>query len=245
MSRQLPDIGRQTLLLLAWLGLACGCAPQASTADRAHAPAIPGLIEAMKEDAFVFQTEPGIHGATKTLAEMGSPAVEPLIRSLSHEDYRIRVNAAKALGEIGDSKALAPLCAAMTDEVWRVRVNAGWAVEKLGAPAVDALVSLLASDAPRLREAAALGLGRIQNRRAVPALRTAFGEDRDVLVRASAAWALGELKDRDSMDTLIAGLKEKNNLIKASSLTALRKITGIDLGQAAESWQLWRENNRK
>lgn len=245
MSRPLPDIGRQTLLLLAWLGLACGCAPQASTADRAQSSTIPGLIEAMKDDAFVFQTEPGIHGATKTLAAMGSPAVEPLIRSLSHEDYRIRANAAKALGEIGDSKALEPLCAAMTDEVWRVRVNAGWAVEKLGAPAVDALVSLLTSDAPRRREAAALGLGRIQDLRAVPALRTAFSEDQDVLVRASAAWALGELKDWASMDALIAGLQEKNGLIKASSLTAIRKMTGLDLGQAAEPWQLWWERNKK
>lgn len=160
-------------------------------------PAVPELIQAMKNDPFCFNTEPDIAGASKVLAMMGEVASRQVIASLQDDDYRIRVNAAKVLGEIGDPQAVVPLCAAMKDEIWRVRVNARWALEKIGQPAVGALIPLLNSGEPGLREAAAMALGRIKDPRAIPVLQTAFKEDKNNLVRARAARALEELQDRD------------------------------------------------
>ena len=206
-------------------------------------PAVPGLITAMKGDLFCFATEPDIAGASKVLAMMGKGASGPVIAALKHDDYRIRANAAKVLGETGDPQAVEPLCAAAKDEIWRVRVNARWALEKIGKPSVDALLAMLHSSAPMDRESAAMALGRIKDARAIPAFRTALKEDPAVLVRVSAAWALGELRDRDSMDLLISVLNEKNGLVKAGSLCAMRKIAGRDLGDDPEVWQKWRKDH--
>ena len=208
-------------------------------------PAVPELITAMRDDPFCYNTEPDIAGASKVLAMMGKAASGPVIASLKDDDYRIRAHAAKALGEIGDPQAVEPLCAAMNDEIWRVRANARWALEKIGKPSVDALVPLLNSGSPMERESAAMALGRIQDARAIPALRTALKEDQTVWVRVSAAWALGELRDRDSMDMLIAASHEKNGLVRASSLCAMRKIAGRDLGEDPVAWERWHKENPK
>lgn len=95
-------------------------------------PAIPELLEAMKDDPLCFQPEPGITGASKVLAMMGKNVVESVIQMLKSEDFRVRVNAAKVLGEVGDQRAVEPLRASLNDEVWRVRVNARWALEEIG-----------------------------------------------------------------------------------------------------------------
>jgi HEAT repeat protein len=44
------------------------------------------------------------------LGRMGDPeAVEPLIETLWDDDYRVRLKAAWALGQIGDQRAIRPL----------------------------------------------------------------------------------------------------------------------------------------
>jgi HEAT repeat protein len=206
-------------------------------------PAIPELIQSMKNDPFVFKTEPGLSGASKVLAMMNESALNKVVVALKNDDYRIRVNAAKVLGKIGDEKAVKSLCNALSDETWRVRVNARWALQEIGAPAVKSLITLLEIENPQLREAAAMALGNIKDSRSIPILRTTFKKDKNILVRVSAAWALGEFKDKDSIDALITALGEQNGLIRASALCALRKITGQNYTENPENWNRWRENN--
>lgn len=57
--------------------------------------------------------------------------MDRLIRTLQGEDYRARVEAAKALGEIGDPRALGPLTQGLRDLSPDVQVAAEEALQKI------------------------------------------------------------------------------------------------------------------
>jgi hypothetical protein len=61
-----------------------------------------------------------------------------LVGRLKADDFRVRTNAALALGQTGDPAALAPLCAALSDSSDVVRQAVVAALQKLGAPGAAA-----------------------------------------------------------------------------------------------------------
>ena len=58
-------------------------------------------------------------------------AVHELIHLLDHTDFSIRLNAARALGEIGDPAAISPVAELSHDPDWAVRNKAIEAIGKL------------------------------------------------------------------------------------------------------------------
>jgi hypothetical protein len=59
------------------------------------------------------------------LDDIEEPQDAPWARAaVRHEDWRVRVSAARALGRIGDRRELEPLLALLEDPVWRVRYHA-------------------------------------------------------------------------------------------------------------------------
>jgi len=86
--------------------------------------------------AYALQdTDSGVRfAAVMALANMGEPAVEPLIRALGDEEYTVRKEAAESLGKIGDQRALDPLNYALNDPDWPVHRAAVLALEALGKP---------------------------------------------------------------------------------------------------------------
>jgi HEAT repeat protein len=204
-------------------------------------PTVAGLIEELKNDRLTMQAEPGLTGACKVLAGMGPEVVESVLPLLKDSDYRVRANAAKVLGALGDARAAGPLCAALQDEIWRVRINARWALEKIGKGALEPLETTLTSGA---REQAAMALGAIGDPQAQPALAKAVAEDKDTETKIAAVWALGELKNRASIDVLLPLLDgQPPNRLKAGVFAALRKLAGADAGNTSEQWQAWRKAN--
>ncbi len=82
--------------------------------------------------------------AVENLVVIGTPAVEPLIKSLSNEHPNVRRRSADALGRIQDKRALEPLIIALDDEVAQVRVSAAFALGVLiDNRAVDPLIAKL------------------------------------------------------------------------------------------------------
>lgn len=74
---------------------------------------------------FVLLTDPDPGSrwkAIESLARDGDPAaIDPIIRALDDDDWRVRQKAAWALGYIGDTRALLPLRRAMRGEMESVR----------------------------------------------------------------------------------------------------------------------------
>jgi beta-lactamase regulating signal transducer with metallopeptidase domain len=132
---------------------------------------------------------------TNMLSGERSAAVPQLITLLSDTDEWVRMAAARALGELHDSRAVSELMARLSDDHWRVRELATWALSEMKDDrAVTALCAVLISDTrAEVRRGAAEALGEIQSAEALPALKQAL-HDSEPSVSAKAAWAISEIE---------------------------------------------------
>lgn len=122
-------------------------------------------------------------------------AVPQLITLLDDADDYSQMAAARALGELRDSRAVFKLIVTLADENPDVRELAVWALSEMkDARAVTALCNVLLTDTRvEVRRGAAEALGEIQSATALPALRQAL-HDSEPGVSAKAAWAISEIE---------------------------------------------------
>jgi HEAT repeat protein len=152
--------------------------------DRAVEP----LIDVLMKDQYS-----GVRWrAARALAQIGEPAVEPLIGLLSHPVEDIRWKAAIALGEIGDRRAIPPLIWLLHDHDHFVKGRAAHALGLIGRDAIVPLTEALSHGDDDLRWGAAIALGRIRDPSATIPLARAL-RDRSENVRSEAAAALAAI----------------------------------------------------
>lgn len=139
------------------------------------------------------------YGASQ-LAALGTgarPAAAFLVDRLRDPDWRVRRQAAEALGAVGDTLGLEPLMETLADRDgdWSVRAAAARSLGKLGDPrAVATLIAVLNDMNAHVRHMAVIALGRIGTMEAREALAVAVRSDSDGATRFSAARALRELE---------------------------------------------------
>jgi HEAT repeat protein len=116
--------------------------------------------------------------------------VDGLIEALNfQDDHNIRLAAASALGNVGDSRAVDPLISALDDEPG-VNEMAALALGEIGDPrAVEPLTAILDDENWELRSSAAKALGKIGDDRAVDPL-TNLLRDKNEIVRWHSLQAL-------------------------------------------------------
>lgn len=148
--------------------------------------------------------------AAKALALIApAKAVPELAARLDADSDRgVRQSLVKALGRLGDDQGLAALLKALEDRDLQVCQEAALALSRFNSPAAyDALLEALnrkgGRDTWQVRRLAAHALGKLGDRRAVPALIASLRDESDLVVPA-AAEALGELGDRQAVSPLKA-----------------------------------------
>jgi HEAT repeat protein len=94
--------------------------------------------------------------ARKSLVDIGSPAVPPLIESLGTRNKQVRWEAAKALAAIADPAAAGALVKALEDKEFDVRWIAAEGLINIGREGIEPLLRTLIerSDSPWLRQGA-------------------------------------------------------------------------------------------
>jgi hypothetical protein len=133
------------------------------------------------------------------------------------------IEAAKALGRIGEP-AIQPLVGALVRSQCPVaREHTALALARIGAPAVDPLIPVLKDGRMGLRRAAASVLGEIGDERAVEALVGAL-TDSSSLVGTAAAEALGKIGDRRAVEPLTEAAGNRG--VRAHAEWALESIPG-------------------
>jgi hypothetical protein len=156
---------------------------------------VPALVEALRDEEADVRVR-----AAQALAGIGDEAVQPLTKSLSSNNPKMRMGAALTLGRMGrEAKAAAPaLAEALEDRDIRVRCHAAqalWRVTGRADLAVPVLAEALKHQVSTVRESAVTALALIgpDARMAVPSLREALKDDNPVF-RERVAEALRRIE---------------------------------------------------
>ncbi len=103
--------------------------------------------------------------AFEALKKAGDAAVQTLIKTLEHEDLRVRRQAAEALGMINTQACIQALLNVFSDPHPEMFHRANYALWLIGEPAVSSLVDKLRDNDPEVRCRAAISLGEMIHRR--------------------------------------------------------------------------------
>ncbi|TAJ10314.1 MAG: HEAT repeat domain-containing protein [Nitrospirae bacterium] len=147
--------------------------------------------------------------AIDALGQVGSPAVEPLIKQL--RDWDIRKSVIRALGRIKDERVLEPLVNQLRSDEFGL--DATDALVTLGEPAIVRLVAALKDKDESIRKQAVIALGRIKSTQALEPLIEML-QDKDWFTRLTAAAALEKIGDERGREAIKPLLKDPDMVVK-------------------------------
>jgi len=161
--------------------------------------------------------------ANKIFTSIGVPAVWPLSKALSSDDYELQRRASDILKQI-DVAGVAELVRGLRSEMADVRVRAAIALGKIGDPqAFDFLRNALGDTNVGVRAGVAFALGQIRKPDALKYLIPALS-DPEWIVRWAAAYALGNIPDAQSVDSLLIALDDPDIDVQARIIETLGQI---------------------
>ncbi|UCD56936.1 MAG: HEAT repeat domain-containing protein [Candidatus Hydrogenedentota bacterium] len=231
-----------------WRTRACAAWAIGVAADRLPRefiqPAVDALSDAaLDRDGFVR------FWIIDTIGKLGSEAHLPIVRAaLNDKDDYVRINAAKALSQLGqpegskiliDTLALTPSAVAYSAReshrsrrAWKLKVFAIECLGEIGSLAAIAHISaMLRKPNWPIRASSAWALGMIGDRSSIPSVR-ALLHDREKLVRMSAAEAMGRLGEEGAVALLKSTLLDEDKKVKFKAAESLAKLgyrTGVQL----------------
>jgi len=169
--------------------------------------------------------------------DFNKPVTEWAIQLATAKELPARLEAIRALGDLGGADAVAALGSALRDEPFYVtRQEAAKALGALGSPgssagdaALEALRSGLADKDSRVRTDVLEALQHFPaHTELIPLLRRALENEQSYFARAAAATALGAFESRreDVAPILVAALEQSSfrELVRAAALKALGKL---------------------
>lgn len=167
----------------------------------------------------------------KSLAALGSPALDPLLVRAKDPLEPIRLIATMALGELKTNRATETLIANLQSAGWAEQRVVAEALGKIRDPrASRPLLTCLESSEALVRQAVASALGALGDRQAVDALVRCL-RDEDAVTRESAARSLGLLFDPRAIAPLIEFFRRepamRQTAIEALALLKAREAAGL------------------
>ncbi len=146
------------------------------------------------------------------------------ISDLNSPDPNTASRAAASLGVSADLRAVEPLIEALKNSDSMVKYSVSAALQKIGAPAVPAMITRLDNDDAEFIALLAENLGRIGDPRAVMPLCQLLSQKVSYKVRMAAVKALGDIRDPRAIKPLIDVMKEKFSAERHLAMEPLVKI---------------------
>jgi hypothetical protein len=141
--------------------------------------------------------------AQDALAQIGPPAVEPLIKAL--REYQIKTFVIQVLGKIKDERVLDPLMVQLRNEEFKDVATK--ALVEIGVPAVERLMAVLNDKDKNVRKHSVMALGEIGVSEAIEPLIDAT-RDEEWMVRLQAIAALDLIGDDRGKPAIKALMKD-------------------------------------
>ena len=164
------------------------------------------------------------------LGQVGSPAVETLLKLL--RDWEVRKYVIAALGKIRDERVLDPLILQLRNDEFKD--DASDALVALGEPSVEKLIGTLRDKDENVRKCAVLALGKIKSSAAIDPLITMLGE-KDWFTRLTAAAALESIGDERGREAIKPLLKDPDMVVKMRVERILAKWKKQPISQPANA----------
>lgn len=141
---------------------------------------------------------------------------------LADNNWNIRSNAVRAVGEVQDLKLLPDLYLLIEDDRLEVRESTSRVLQWMGdETSIPALLKALTDPEPIVRSNAAEALARIGGPEAVTVLRQILQTEIDPSVRAITASALGQMPDSAVVPILIMALHDSAPMVRIRAAIAL------------------------
>ena len=163
--------------------------------------------------------------------DFAKPAAEWTVQLTASKPLAARIEAIRALGDLGGDEAVAALGRALREEPFHgAREEAAKALGKIAKdPALEPLRGGLADKDSRVRTEILGALGEFpDHRELIPILRRALETDDSYAARAAAAGALGEFEKRrdEAAPALIAALSQESfrEQVRGAAITSLAKV---------------------
>ena len=168
------------------------------------ARAVEPLIPLLRDKVKAVRVE-----AAQALASIGGAAVGPLLKTLKHDEWLVRLHVVEALGKIKSPESVEPLLWVLfNDPDMAVREDAARSLGEIGDPrAVEFLISAMRD--VKVRAAAVEAVGKIGDPRAIPALtEVVTGANRPAQTRPIDG--CGDRWDDEmfAMEAAVRGLKQ-------------------------------------
>lgn len=152
---------------------------------------------------------------------------------IDHEDAKVRRLAVSACsGRLGTDEIEALEAALNSDSDPRVRAEAAEVLSEGGPAVFEAVMKATSDEDGIVREAAATGLGELEDNRAVDWLMSAAAHDAEKLVREAAVAALGAIGDERAIALLLELVTSAPPQVRRRSVVALSVFDGPEVEAA-------------
>ena len=206
--------------------------------ERRDPATVPALIDrALEEITAAYVRE----AAAAALGRMKDPrALAPLVVLLGCPALSVRVAAAHALAQLGDTAATPALVAKLGDaELAPALTEALGALMDKRAAAPLASLAVAPTTSAELRRKALWSVGELADPATVETLKPLLASEDPELAR-EAVEALGRIGDRSAVVALIPMLEYRDHEVQKTTVWALEKLTEQRFGLKIEAWKAWR-----
>jgi HEAT repeat protein len=203
-------------------------AAAARVLGKSNLTAVAPLVDALKQGEDLVKIN-----AAHSLGQLAAPlAVTTLIQMLDYPVTAIRLESAWALAQIRSPLASVPLANLLTESDIGIQSQAVAGLKNIGAPALEAIASMLKHTSSNTRSIAARTLGQMGLVEAIPLLAEVIQQDRAVFVQCEAVGALGEIgasvQSYDAVFHLSPLLKHSDRALRNAATRALKQINSFE-----------------